>query len=77
MVATRPLTDDEEWIELEKGELLVLDEGLPRKSVRELVQLELLGHGINSTVFPRSALRLQEDLRRYEQQPEFHAGRWI
>ncbi|CAB9501620.1 Glutamine amidotransferase [Seminavis robusta] len=71
VVATRPLTDDEEWIELEPGELILLDEGLPHAHTQQLARLEQMGHGlVNST----TTGLLQEDLRRYEFQPEFHVG---
>ena len=92
VVATQPLTDDEEWIELQPGELLVLDEGLPRVSTQELQQLELLGHGLNirsdnnevatpSSLLPTAAAvpkpNLTEDLRRYTFKPDFHTGSGI
>ena len=70
VVATRPLTDDEEWVELQPGELILFDEGLPRVSPQELARLERLGHGLNNT----AGVSLTEDLRRYEFQPKFHVG---
>lgn len=75
VVATAPLTDDEEWVELQPGELLLLDEGLPRVSPQELAYTEQIGHGLNTTVLPIS--RLEEDLRRFEFKPTFHAGSGI
>lgn len=70
VVATVPLTDDEEWIELQPGELLLLDEGLPRVSIQELARLEQMGHGLTIPEMES----LAEDLRRYEFNPEFHVG---
>ena len=73
VVATRPLTDDEEWIELAPGEMILLDEGRPHVSPQELIQVELSGHGLNATAVA-VAPELTEDLRRFQFQPEFHAG---
>ena len=76
IVATKPLTKDEEWIELERGELLVLDEGIPLVSVVDLFRVELQGHGLSSssshTVLPPP--RLEEDMRRYQFDPSFFRG---
>jgi Glutamine amidotransferases class-II len=75
VVATKPLTDDEEWIELQPGELILLDEGLPRVSPHELARLERMGHGLNTATLPLDKISpLTEDLRRYEFQPDFHVG---
>lgn len=43
VVATRPLTDDEEWIEMKRGELIVFDEGVPHVSPEQLYQVEYAG----------------------------------
>ncbi|KAL7580598.1 hypothetical protein ACA910_003717 [Epithemia clementina (nom. ined.)] len=74
IVATKPLTKDEEWIELERGELLVLDEGIPRVSAMDLFRVELQGHGLSSAssaVLPPPRL---EDMRRYRFDPAFFSG---
>jgi predicted glutamine amidotransferase len=31
VIASRPLTDNEEWNKMEKGEFLVFKEGIPQK----------------------------------------------
>lgn len=72
VVATKPLTNDEEWIELSRGELLVMDEGLPRVSVADLFRTELAGKGLSGNVLPSP--RLEEDMRRYQFEPTFFAG---
>lgn len=75
IVATKPLTTDEEWIELKPGELIVFDNGLPHVSPRELFKVELEGHGLDNegrAIIQRA--RLEEDMRRYEFQPEFFAA---
>lgn len=75
VVATKPLTDDEEWIEIQPGELILFDEGLPQVTPLELARLEMLGHGLNTVTLPLEKIgSLREDLRRYEFQPDFHAG---
>ena len=61
VVATRPLTDDEEWIELRPGELVVLDEGVPHVSPQELVRLEVKGHGLNATMAHPSIISLNTE----------------
>jgi len=75
IVATKPLTTDEEWIELGRGELILFDDGLPHVSPTELFRVELQGHGLNND--GRAEIqppRLEEDMRRYEFQPEFFAA---
>jgi predicted glutamine amidotransferase len=84
IVATKPLTSDEEWVELQPGELVVLDNGLPHVSPRELFKLEFNGHGLfDETSFlgpgggtsspPLKPPRLEEDLRVFELQVDFFA----
>lgn len=75
IVATSPLTSDDEWIELQKGELILLDQGLPRVSVADMFRVELQGHGLhhkNGKVLPPP--RLEEDMRRYHFEPSFFAA---
>lgn len=73
VIATKPLTDDEEWIELGKGELILFDNGLPYAEPEECFTVELQGHGLLSEVIPPSPT-LEEDLRRYRFQRSFYAG---
>jgi len=54
-------------------EVVLLDEGRPHVSPQELIQVELSGHGLNATAVA-VAPELTEDLRRFQFQPEFHAG---
>lgn len=72
VVATKPLTDDERWVELQPGELILLDEGLPYVSARDLFHVELQGHGLETRVLLPP--RLEEDMRQYEFDYEFYAG---
>ena len=67
IIATKPLTDDEEWTELERGQLIVFDQGKPWHTPYELFQLELLGHGLKSTVLEKSSL--QDDMKHYNLVP--------
>lgn len=48
IVATKPLATDEEWVELKPGELILLDNGLPHVSAKDLFRVELLGHGLRN-----------------------------
>jgi len=75
VIATKPLTDDEEWIEMKKGELIVFDQGRPNFSPKSLFELELLGHGLNSTVLERPAL--EEDMRLFNLDPSVFRGACI
>lgn len=71
IVATSPLTSDEEWIELKPLELILFDDGLPRVSVADLFRVELLGHGLNNEGKVLNPPRLEEDMRRYQFDPSF------
>jgi predicted glutamine amidotransferase len=76
VIATAPLTEDEEWREIKRGELLVFDQGKPVSSSADLFRLELLGHGLHSTVL--SPPILEEDMRAYNFEPqEFLMGEGI
>lgn len=67
VIATQPLTDDEQWTELSRGELILFDQGKPRITPRDLFQVELEGHGLNSTVLEKSVL--EDDMRLYKLDP--------
>jgi predicted glutamine amidotransferase len=69
IVATAPLTQDEEWMELQRGELLLMDNGRPHVSHRDLFRVELQGHGLEGQRLPPP--RLEEDMRRYQLDPSF------
>ena len=72
VIATKPLTEDEEWTEIEKGELIVFDEGKPQKSISELFQIELLGHGLSSKVLQPP--NLEDDMKVYNLSPSEYIG---
>lgn len=74
IVATAPLTNDEEWIELEPGELILMDDGLPRVSIRDLFSVEISGHGLSNNGRTLAPPRLEEDMRRYEFEPDFYSS---
>mmetsp|Transcript_8196 Transcript_8196/g.12585 ORF Transcript_8196/g.12585 Transcript_8196/m.12585 type:complete len:366 (-) Transcript_8196:164-1261(-) len=69
VIATQPLTEDEEWIEVEKGELILFDEGLPHRTPAACVDVELQGHGLKSNMM--ETLPLEEDMRRYRFKTSF------
>jgi predicted glutamine amidotransferase len=86
IVATRPLTDDEEWVELKRGELILMDDGKPHVSVADLFRVELQGHGLrnydenNDPGGRRATLpppRLEEDMRRYQFRADFFTASGI
>jgi len=63
IITTKPLTLNEEWVEFERGELILFDEGLPLKTPEESMTSELSGHGLATDYHPRA---LQEDTRRFK-----------
>ena len=78
IVATAPLTLEEgAWIELQPGELLVLDDGIPHVTARDLFHVELHGHGLNNAGKVLNPPRLAEDMRRYQFQPQHFVGSGI
>mmetsp|Transcript_59268 Transcript_59268/g.71301 ORF Transcript_59268/g.71301 Transcript_59268/m.71301 type:complete len:418 (+) Transcript_59268:108-1361(+) len=52
VIATKPLTTNENWIEVKKGELILFDEGLPYIGAAQCCEVEEKGHGLKSTVLP-------------------------
>ena len=75
VIATKPLTENEDWIEMQKGELIVFDRGRPNKTPESLFEVELLGHGLNSSVLERHPL--EEDMREFDLDPESFLGSFI
>jgi glutamine amidotransferase len=75
VIATKPLTDDEAWVELERGELLLFDQGKPHTTIRDLFQVELSGHGLNSTVMERP--HLEHDMKLFHMSPHTFQGECI
>lgn len=81
VIATKPLTQNEAWIEMKRGELMLFDEGLPYHTAQECWNVEQRGHGLYtkasiSSTAPRAAAAaaavpaLQEDTRRFTKQPK-------
>lgn len=77
IVATKPLTTDDDWIELKPGELILLDEGIPNVTPTELFRVELQGHGMSNDGKVLNPPKLQEDMRRYAINPEYFVGSGI
>lgn len=75
VIATKPLTDDEPWMELSRGELILFDRGKPFKTVVDLFRLELEGHGLESKVLEKTAL--EEDMRIFNIDPSMFQGSCI
>ena len=68
LIATKPLTLNEEWVEFERGQLILFDDGIPHLSPEHSLDSELSGHGLDSNYHPsiQPLLALEEDMRRYE-----------
>lgn len=64
VIATKPLTLNENWIEFERNQLIVFDEGKPLLQPADCIDAEISGHGLSSDVIPPSPL-LKEDARRF------------
>lgn len=75
IVATKPMSNDEEWIELQRGELLVIDEGIPYTQARDLFHVELQGRGLGSNALEPPTLK--EDMRHYSFDPSFYSAQSI
>jgi len=72
VIATKPLTDDEIWVEFERGEMIMFDQGLPHLSAEACFSAELRGHGLESKVIPPP--KIEEDLKRYHVEADHFAG---
>ena len=75
VIATKPLTENEEWVEIQKGELIVFDQGKPNITPKSLFEVELLGHGLQSSVFERPVL--ENDMKEFDLDPESFIGSYI
>jgi len=75
VIATKPLTQNEDWIEIGKGELIVFDRGRPNMTPESLFEIELLGHGLKSSVFKRPVL--EDDMKDFDLDPEAFQGSYI
>lgn len=72
IIATKPLTENDEWIEIQQGELILFDEGKAYISARDLFHVELKGHGLEGRALRPP--KLQEDMRLYQFEYDFFAG---
>jgi len=67
VIATKPLTLNEDWIEFERGQLILFEAGIPHLTPAEGFEPELSGHGLDSACLPQvNAKKLEEDMRRYK-----------
>jgi len=73
IIATAPLTDDEDWVEINRGELLMFDDGLPHLAPEECYEAELKDHGLESDVMAVTPT-LEIDVRRYKLRKDFYQG---
>ncbi|KAL7544495.1 hypothetical protein ACHAWF_007881 [Thalassiosira exigua] len=56
IIATKPLTTNENWREFERGQLLMFDNGLPYSRPYECAGIERIGRGLSSRAVPISPL---------------------
>ena len=75
VIATSPLTKDEEWTEVERGQLIVFDQGKPFQTAYDLFRLELQGHGLQSSVLEKSSL--ETDMKHYNLELQQFQGEFI
>jgi len=73
VIATSPLTDDEDWVEVERGQLILFDDGLPHLAPDDCFEAELREHGLESDVIPSNP-QLEVDMRRYQLRRDFFQG---
>lgn len=75
VIATQPLTDDEKWTELKRGELILFDQGKPHITPTDLFQVELDGHGLHSECMEPP--NLKKDMKTYNIDPSTFQGSCI
>lgn len=73
VIATAPLTDDEDWVELTRGQLILFDDGLPHLASDDCFEAELRQHGLESDAIPPTS-SLEIDMRRYKLKRDFYQG---
>mmetsp|Transcript_7115 Transcript_7115/g.15697 ORF Transcript_7115/g.15697 Transcript_7115/m.15697 type:complete len:425 (+) Transcript_7115:52-1326(+) len=73
VIATAPLTDDEDWVEIKRGQLILFDDGLPHMAPDDCYEAELRKHGLKSDAIPPTP-SLEIDMRRYELRKDFYQG---
>mmetsp|Transcript_9676 Transcript_9676/g.17518 ORF Transcript_9676/g.17518 Transcript_9676/m.17518 type:complete len:521 (+) Transcript_9676:386-1948(+) len=56
IIATKPLTHGENWKEMERGQLLMFDKGLPYSRPYECADIERCGRGLSSRAIPRTEI---------------------
>ena len=64
VIATKPLTLNENWVEFERNQLILFDDGKPLLEPSDCITAEFAGHGLDSDVIPLSP-SLMEDNRRF------------
>jgi predicted glutamine amidotransferase len=65
VIATKPLTLNEQWVEFDRHQLILFDEGKPHLGAADCMEAEIAGHGLSSDVIPPSP-KLEEDKRRFQ-----------
>jgi predicted glutamine amidotransferase len=62
VIATKPLTDEEGWVEMKPGELLLLERGISYSDVSSLQVIEKQGHGLSSRCFLKGEVNKEEEV---------------
>lgn len=61
VIATSPLTVDEEWKELKRGQLLMFDNGWGYSELHDCDEVEKLGRGLHSAALPKCSKNMTYD----------------
>lgn len=56
IVATKPLTDEENWVEMKPGQLVLFNRGMPYSNRSDLEELEQQGQGLSSRCYRKAVL---------------------
>mmetsp|Transcript_418 Transcript_418/g.592 ORF Transcript_418/g.592 Transcript_418/m.592 type:complete len:374 (-) Transcript_418:51-1172(-) len=65
VIATKPLTLNEPWVEFDRGQLILFDQGKPHLAPVDCFDVEKAGHGLRSDCIQPAKI-LEEDRRRFE-----------
>lgn len=70
VVATAPLTKDEVWIEVQRGQLVLFDEGRPHMAKEQCRNCDDIGHGLSSKVLTKQLHSQHDPVPNKSSQPQ-------